>query len=212
MPTEPDANSEITNRPESDATSTDTTAVISPVIGYPVSLKKFLIVTLCTLPLAHAYVLFWAYKNFCTFGFKKRTKLAAAVFTFFLPISLHELLRMLENRALVKGTPVHFHKTIVSATYIILKVVAGMCGRISTLTFPLSEFCDILSILLLIWVASRILLVNPEHQVTTQSNSQFTKGNIIGCVLGLIAWALIGFNATQPQPTIYQQPLFQITN
>lgn len=169
-----------------------TTIVEKPdFIGYPITLKKFLLLNLFTFSL---FQLVWAYKSFRNLNGPGASSAAASgIFAWFLPLSLHSLMNKYELAANRAGHPINFHKVPVALLFFVLVTISKYIDRIKTVPAGISLVATVLSVVLLCYVQVKVNNLNSILYPGVPYAEKFTWKHWLGLFCGIVILiAMIG--------------------
>ncbi len=157
-------------------------------IGFPVAPKKFWIMSICT---CFLYPVYWAYQNFRHLNVTFNTKVWAAVYAFFLPISFNALMKGLQSTAAEYGASVELKTLSLAISFFVLQAIEKILDRSNV---PIGGLIvGVISMIPLYQALKKINAVNAELRPDLHPDSAFTPWDIIGIIImgGLLILSLI---------------------
>lgn len=148
-------------------------------IGFPVSAKKFWIMSILT---GSLYRLYWAYQNFRHLNISANNAFGASVYSIILPITLSAMIGGVEKTAAERGVSVQLSKLRLSLTYFGLSAVAGLVGYfVAPILGVLIGFVALIPVY---HVQKKINAVNAQLHPDLLPSGNFTPWDIVGMVIG----------------------------
>ncbi|MCA9819033.1 MAG: hypothetical protein KC652_28275 [Cyanobacteria bacterium HKST-UBA01] len=149
-----------------------------PPIGYPVSSLKFWLMSILTFNL---YTLYWSYKNFRALKVPSDSKIAAAIWSLFFPLSFFSMMEGLEKKAAEFDKPIRTHKWAIAWIYFILitstKILNNIAEKVENETILLIAFaalsCQLLSLFVISIIQRKTVRLNRELIPQPQIVSRF---------------------------------------
>jgi hypothetical protein len=168
-------------------------------IGYPITLKKFILLNLFTFSL---FQLVWAYKSFRRLNGPGASAAAASgVFAWFLPLSLHSLMKKYEQASAEAGQPIKFHKVPIALLYFVLVVSSNYIDRIKSLPPGIGLVETVLAVVLLGYVQNKVNKLNSALYPGEPFAEKYTWKHWLGIVCGVVILiAIIGAAAVLQRP------------
>jgi len=155
---------------------------------FPVSVPKFLIMSLVTLGLYHVY---WAYKNWVRIKAQSDASIMPWARALFLGIWNFPLFDSVQTRAATEEIPVGWNYIVLGVGVLIFALTSRLPGGIAIIS--------LLSFIPYLPVVATIVRINAKHAATVAEppNDRFTGINIAGIIFGglILALALVGFIA-----------------
>lgn len=150
--------------------------------GYPIENKKFWIMTIGT---TGFWLIYWAYRNFKAFETKtlNHPKLYAFMHAFFLNISLHRLMSLIEMKTGDYRINISFPKIIFSIAFLALSVVENYFSK-GILVIELS--CQALRLLIAFYIQRTIFDTNQKYRPETVYETKYSWKEIGAIILTVI--------------------------
>ncbi len=155
-------------------------------IGYAASNLKFWVMSVITFGY---YVLWWAYKNFHAMRIPGPNKFGSLIFACFFPISMFELLKAIEAKAVSRGIPFRLNKLLVAVLYFVFLTTMKLALK-SEETAILGLLAGILALVCVFFAHRQILKINRE--LGAEIDSKFTIKDFAFIVIALILSFTVG--------------------
>lgn len=157
--------------------------------GYPIDNKKFWIMSIGT---TGFWLIYWAYRNFKAFEIKhlNHPKLYAFMHAFFLNISLHRLMSLIEIKTAEYRINIRFPKIILCIAFLVLSVIENYFSK-GMLVIELT--CQILRLLIAYYIQRTIFDTNQKYRPETVYETKYSWKEIGAIILTVIL--ILGINA-----------------
>lgn len=154
------------------------------LIGYPITLKKFILFNVLTLGL---FELVWAFKHFRALkGAGKAKTAAAVVFSLFLPISFFDMMKEYEVVSTQAKSPITFNKYLLAVIFFAAEAVIKFADRLPFIPewVPLVAFP--IGLIPLIIVQRQVNLLNKTLRPGIPFAPPMTWKHWLGLALGIV--------------------------
>jgi len=150
---------------------------------FPVSVTKFLMLSICTLDI---YVLYWCYKNWQRIQRRTSTPLSPFWRAFFSIFWCFNLFRIVRDDATKAGEQVTWNPTVLGGLYLVLSLTWRLPGGVGLIS--------LLGCLAFVPVVQTIGAVNGRRIAEEGLNEGLTFANVVTIVVGgiLLLLALVG--------------------
>ncbi|CAN5202373.1 hypothetical protein BH11CYA1_BH11CYA1_32240 [soil metagenome] len=154
------------------------------VIGYPITLKKFIILDLITFGV---FEIIWAFKHFRALKGKGKAKtFAAMVFALFLPISLFDMLKEYESKSAATACPISYNKYLLGVSFFMLSLIIKVVSNAPTIPDWVTFVITPLSLIPLLFVQRKINLLNTTLRPGVPFAPPMTWKHWVGLVIGVV--------------------------
>jgi hypothetical protein len=162
-----------------DPTSAGNSDNLQAPIGFPVSPKKFWLMSILTCTI---YRFYWGYQNFRHLNVPANPKFKACVYAIFLPLSFHQLMKEVENGASQGGSKIKLRKVRLALSLLTLTIIARL---LDILRLPIGAmFVGILALVPLYQAQKQINAINGELSPNLIPDNKFSPWDIVGMALG----------------------------
>jgi hypothetical protein len=154
------------------------------LIGYPITLKKFILFNVLTLGL---FEFVWAFKHFRALkGAGKAKTAAAVVFSLFLPISFFDMMKEYEVVSTEAKSPITFNKYLLAVIFFAAEAVIKFADRLPSIPewVPLVAFP--IGLIPLIIVQRQVNLLNKTLRPGIPFAPPMTWKHWLGLALGIV--------------------------
>jgi hypothetical protein len=158
-----------------DPTSAGISDKLQGPIGFPVSPRKFWLMSILTFSL---YLVYWGYQNFRHLNISVNTKFWSTVSALFLPLSLFALIKGLQKTATECGASIKLNPIKLALSFFVLAAI----GKILDYNdFPIGgKFVALLSLVPLFQVQRKINAINAELRPSLQPDNKFSSWDLAG--------------------------------
>ncbi|MFA6212639.1 MAG: hypothetical protein WCT03_09720 [Candidatus Obscuribacterales bacterium] len=154
------------------------------LIGYPITLKKFILFNVLTLGI---FEIVWAFKHFRALKGRGKAKTAAAVvFSVFLPLSFFDMMKEYESSSSQTNFPIKFNKFLLGLSYFFIELSINFADRFPGLPdwYALAAFP--FSLIPLMLMQRQVNLLNKTLYPDVPFAPPMTWRHWVGLAIGVI--------------------------
>ena len=168
------------------------------LIGYPITLKKFILFDLISFGV---FQRIWAFKHFRALnGPGKAKTFAAVVFAVFLPITLFGMLKNYESKSAELGLPIIFKKYLLAVTYFMIGILVNAISRVPTIPDWVTCAVGPLALIPLVIVQHKINLLNTNLRPGLPFAPRLSWQSWLCLVIAIVFLILAGIGMFFPEP------------